>query len=170
MAEAEIARHVETAMSRWPLTGRDGDSSRRPHRAGRKHRAGADGIEPSAGGVRGGGIPDGLPENPRAVLEAKRHSSEEKIRIVLDGLRGEASIAELCRREGIAESLYYAWSKEFLEAGKRRLAGDTARAATSGEVKDLRREAQELKAVVAEQTLELRLLKKSMIADGGDEE
>src|SRR4051794_5298644 len=81
----------------------------------------------------------------------KRHSSEEKIRIVLDGLRGESSIAELCRREGIAEGLYYAWSKEFLEAGKRRLAGDTARAATSGEVKDLRREGQELKAVVAEQ-------------------
>jgi transposase len=80
------------------------------------------------------------------------------------------SIAELCRREGIAEGLYYAWSKEFLEAGKRRLAGDTARAATSGEVKALRREAQELKAVVAEQALELRLLKKSMIADGGDEE
>ena len=68
------------------------------------------------------------------------------------------------------EGLYYAWSKEFLEAGKRRLAGDTARAATSGEVKDLRRQAQELKAVVAEQALELRLLKKSMIADGGDEE
>ena len=64
----------------------------------------------------------------------KRHSSEEKIRIVLDGLQGECSIAELCRREGIAEGLYYAWSKEFLEAGKRRLAGDTARAATSGEV------------------------------------
>jgi transposase len=100
----------------------------------------------------------------------KRHSAEEKIRIVLDGLRGESSIAELCRREGIAESLYYAWSKEFLEAGKRRLAGDTARAATGGEVKDLRCEAQELKAVVAEQALELRLLKKSMIADGGDEE
>ena len=80
----------------------------------------------------------------------KRHSSEEKIRIVLDGLRGESSIAELCRREGIAEGLYYAWSKEFLEAGKRRLAGDTARAATSGEVKELRRQAQELKAVVAE--------------------
>ena len=99
----------------------------------------------------------------------KRYSAEEKIRIVLDGLRGETSIAELCRREGIAESLYYAWSKEFLEAGKRRLAGDTARAATSSEVKDLRREAQELKAVVAEQALELRLLKKSMIADGGDE-
>jgi len=100
----------------------------------------------------------------------KHYSSEEKIRIVLDGLRGESSIAELCRRESIAESLYYTWSKEFLEAGKRRLAGDTARAATSGEVKDLRREAQELKAVVAEQALELRLLKKSMIADGEDEE
>ena len=100
----------------------------------------------------------------------KQYSAEEKIRIVLDGLRGESSIAELCRREGIAEGLYYAWSKEFLEAGKRRLAGDTARAATSGEVKDLRREAQELKSVVAEQALELRLLKKSMIADGGDEE
>ena len=100
----------------------------------------------------------------------KRHSSEEKIRIVLDGLRGEFSIAELCRREGIAESLYYAWSKEFLEAGKKRLAGDTARAATNGEVKDLRREAEELKAVVAEQALELRLLKKSMIGDGGDDE
>ena len=98
----------------------------------------------------------------------KQYSAEEKIRIVLDGLRGEASIAELCRREGIAESLYYSWSKEFLEAGKRRLAGDTARAATSEEVKGLRREAQELKEVVAEQALELRLLKKSMIGDGGE--
>jgi transposase len=100
----------------------------------------------------------------------KLHSAEEKIRIVLDGLRGEYSIAELCRREGIAESLYYSWSKEFLEAGKRRLAGDTARAATSGEVKDLRREARALKEVIAEQALELRLLKKSMIGDGGTEE
>ena len=100
----------------------------------------------------------------------RHHSAEEKIRIVLDGLRGEHSIAELCRREGIAESLYYTWSKEFLEAGKRRLAGDTARAATTGEVKDLRRQAKELKEGVAEQALELRLLKKSMIADGGDEE
>jgi transposase len=89
---------------------------------------------------------------------------------VLDGLRGEHSIAELCRREGIVESLYYSWSKEFLEAGKRRLAGDTARAATTSEVKDLRREARELKEVVAEQALELRLLKKSLIADGGEEE
>ena len=101
----------------------------------------------------------------------RRHfSAEDKIRIVLDGLRGEYSIAELCRREGIAESLYYSWSKEFLEAGKRRLAGDTARAATSSEVTDLRREARALKEVVAEQALELRLLKKSMIADGGDGE
>jgi len=100
----------------------------------------------------------------------KHYSAEDKIRIVLDGLRGEYSIAELCRREGIAESLYYSWSKEFLEAGKRRLAGDTARAATSDEVKELRREAQELKEVVAEQALELRLLKKSMIADGGEGE
>jgi transposase len=99
----------------------------------------------------------------------KQYSAEEKIRIVLDGLRGEYSIAELCRREGIAESLYYSWSKEFLEAGKKRLAGDTARAATSDEVKGLRREAQELKEVVAEQALELRLLKKSMIGDGGED-
>ena len=100
----------------------------------------------------------------------KHYSAEEKIRIVLDGLRGEESIAELCRREGIAQSLYYNWSKEFLEAGKRRLAGDTSRSASSSEVKDLRRESRDLKEVVAEQALELRLLKKSMIADGGDEE
>ncbi|WP_088635667.1 IS3 family transposase [Phaeobacter sp. 22II1-1F12B] len=90
----------------------------------------------------------------------KQYSAEEKIRVVLDGLKGEDSIAELCRREGIAQSLYYSWSKEFLEAGKKRLAGDTARAATSSEVKDLRREARDLKEVVAEQALELRLLKK----------
>jgi transposase len=96
-------------------------------------------------------------------------SAEEKIRVVLEGLRGEESIAELCRREGIASSMYYGWSKEFLEAGKKRLAGDTARAATSDEVKDLRREAQALKEVVADLTLENRLLKKSMIGDGGDE-
>ena len=91
----------------------------------------------------------------------KHYSSEEKIRIVLEGLRGECSIAELCRREGIAESLYYSGSKEFLEAGKRRLAGDTARAATSSEVTELRREARQLKEVVVEQALALRLLKKT---------
>jgi transposase len=101
----------------------------------------------------------------------RRHfSAEDKIRIVLDGLRGEDSIAELCRKEGIAQSLYYSWSKEFMEAGKRRLAGDTARAATSDEVHDLRREAGALKEVVADLTLENRLLKKSMIADGEGEE
>ena len=98
----------------------------------------------------------------------KQYSAEEKIRIVLDGLRGEETIAELCRHEGIAQSLYYSWSKEFLEAGKKRLAGDTARAASTGEVKDLRREAQQLKEALAEQMLENRLLKKSMIADGED--
>ena len=98
----------------------------------------------------------------------KQHSAEEKIRVVLEGLRGEDSIAALCRREGIAESLYYAWSKEFLEAGKRRLAGDTARAATTDEVKALRQEARTLKEVVAEQALELRLLKKSMTGAGDD--
>jgi transposase len=101
----------------------------------------------------------------------RRHfSAEDKIRIVLDGLRGEDSIAELCRKEGIAQSLYYTWSKEFMEAGKRRLAGDTARAATTDEVKDLRRESRDLKECVADLTLENRLLKKSMLADGGGQE
>ena len=100
----------------------------------------------------------------------KQYGAEEKIRIVLEGPRGEESIAALCRREGIAESLYYNWSKEFLEAGKKRLAGDTTRAATSDEVKALRKQAGDLKEVVAEQALELRILKKSMIADGGDDE
>jgi transposase len=100
----------------------------------------------------------------------RRHfSAEDKIRIVLEGLRGDAGIAELCRKEGIAQSLYYTWSKEFMEAGKRRLAGDTTRAATTDEVKDLRREASALKECVADLTLENRLLKKSMIADGGDD-
>ena len=100
----------------------------------------------------------------------KHYSAEEKNRIVLAGLRGEESIASLCRQEGISESLYYSWSKEFLEAGKRRLAGDTARQATSPEVKDLRSESSALKEVVADLTLENRLLKKSMIGDGEDEE
>ena len=99
----------------------------------------------------------------------KQYSAEEKIRIVLEGLRGEESIAALCRREGIAESLYYSWSKEFLEAGKKRLAGDTARQANTGEVKDLRREMRDMKELVADLALENRLLKKSMIGDGGDD-
>ena len=89
----------------------------------------------------------------------RHYSAEDKIRIVLEGLRGEESIAELCRREGITSSMYSGWSKEFLEAGKKRLAGDTARAATSDEVKELRREASALKEVVADLTPENRLLK-----------
>ena len=100
----------------------------------------------------------------------RQYGAEEKIRIVLEGLRGEDSIAELCRREGINQNLYYRWSKDFLEAGKKRLAGDTAREATSDEVRHLRREALALKEAIADLTLDNRLLKKSMIADGGDEE
>ena len=100
----------------------------------------------------------------------KQYGAEEKIRIVLDGLRGEDSIAELCRREGIAQGLYYKWSKDFMEAGKKRLAGDIARETNTGEVTTLRREARELKEVVAEQTLKLRLLKKSMLGDGDESE
>lgn len=105
-------------------------------------------------------------EAEKAVKDIRRatrkvHSAEEKIRIVLTGLSGEESIAELCRREGIAQSLYYSWSKEFLEAGKKRLAGDTARQATSTEVKDLRAESMALKELVADLTLENRILKKT---------
>ena len=109
-----------------------------------------------------------VPDIRRATR--KHYSAEEKIRIVLEGLRGEDSIAELCRREGIAQNLYYRWSKDFLEAGKKRLAGDTARAATSDEVNDLRREAMALKEVVADLTLENRVLKKSVTGDGEDGE
>jgi len=100
----------------------------------------------------------------------KQYSAEEKIRIVLDGLRGEDSIAELCRKEGISQGVYYKWSKDFMEAGKKRLAGDIVRQANTSEVKSLRSEARYMKEVIAEQTLELRLLKKSMIGDGGDDE
>ena len=86
----------------------------------------------------------------------RKFSPEEKIRIVLEGLRGEQSVSELCRREGIASNLYYRWSKDFMEAGKKQLAGDTVREATSDEVKDLRSENRELKEVVAEITLKIR--------------
>ena len=114
-------------------------------------------------------------EAEKAVRDIRRatrkvHGAEEKIRIVLAGLRGEDSIAELCRREGIAQSLYYSWSKEFLEAGKKRLAGDTARHATSTEVRDLRAESLALKEVVADLTLENRILKKNTAGAGGDRE
>ena len=96
----------------------------------------------------------------------RKYSAEEKIRIVLEGLRGEDSIAELCRREGINPNLYYKWSKEFLEAGKARLTGDTKRQATSSEVTDLRQENEQLKQVVAELLLKNRVLKKSAL--GGE--
>ncbi len=99
----------------------------------------------------------------------RQYSAEEKIRIVLEGLRGEESIAELCRKEGINQNLYYRWSKEFLEAGKKRLAGDTAREASSEEVKGLRSEAVQLKEALAETLLENRLLKKSTYGAGGDD-
>jgi transposase len=99
----------------------------------------------------------------------RHYSAEEKIRIVLEGLRGEDSIAELCRREGINSNVYYRWSKEFLEAGKKRLSGDTAREATSDEVKQLRTEASALKETLAEMLMENRLLKKSVIGDGEDD-
>jgi len=119
-------------------------------------------------GEKSGPVKEPAEQVVKGIRRATRRqfTAEEKIRIVLSGLRGEDSIAELCRREGIMQNLYYRWSKEFLEAGKKRLAGDTARAATSDEVKDLRREAVALKEVVAELTLENRLLKKSVIGVG----
>ena len=112
----------------------------------------------------------GAEQTVRDIRRATRRkfSAEEKIRIVLDGLRGEDSISELCRREGLSESMYYKWSKEFMEAGKKRLSGDIVREASTDEVKGLRREARDLKECVADLTLENRLLKKSMIGDGED--
>ena len=112
--------------------------------------------------------PDSAEKTVRDIRRAtRRHwSAEEKIRIVLEGLRGESSIAELCRKERIVQSMYYGWSKEFLEAGKKRLAGDTAREATSEEVKQLRAEARQLKETLAEVLIENRLLKKSVLGDG----
>ena len=106
--------------------------------------------------------------SPEAVVREirrktrRKFSSEEKIRIVLEGLKGEDSIAEICRREGIVSNLYYRWSKDFLEAGKKRLQGDTVREATSTEVSDLRQENEQLKQLVVELSLKNRILKKSM--------
>ena len=114
--------------------------------------------------------------SPEKVVETirrktrRRFSAEETIRIVLEGLRGEESIATLCRKEGLAPNLYYRWSKEFLEAGKKRLVGDTTREATSTEVIALRQENARLKQVVAEIVLENRLLKKSVTAADSDDE
>ena len=98
----------------------------------------------------------------------RQYSAEEKIRIVLEGLRGEEGISALCRREGIAPNLYYSWSKEFLEAGKRRLMGDSKRQATSGEVLSLRKENDQLKELVADLSLKNQVLKKSLAGTGGD--
>lgn len=92
----------------------------------------------------------------------KKYSAEDKIRIVIEGLQGEASVAELCRKEGIAQSMYYKWSKEFLEAGKDRLAGNTKRQADSQAVTELRKEVEQLKYLVAELSLDNRRLKKSL--------
>jgi transposase len=100
----------------------------------------------------------------------RRFSAEEKVRIVLEGLRGEQSVAELCRREGLAPNLYYRWSKEFLEAGKKRLLGDTTREATAPEVKALRDENGRLKQVLAETVLENRLLKKNVTGSGSEDD
>ena len=99
----------------------------------------------------------------------KRYTAEEKIRIVLEGLRGEEGITELCRREGIHTNLYYKWSKEFLEAGKQRLVGDIKRQATSTEVTSLRRENQQLKELVADLSLKNIVLKKSLAGSALDE-
>ena len=110
-------------------------------------------------------------EAEKAVRDIRRatrrlHSAEEKVRIVIAGLRGEDSVAELCRKEGINQNLYYRWSKDFLEAGKKRLAGDTAREATSDEVNRLRAESHQLKELLAELMMENRLLKKSVLGNG----
>ena len=111
----------------------------------------------------------------KVVREIRRHtrrrfSAEEKIRIVLEGLRGEESIAALCRREGLAPNLYYRWSKACLEAGKKRLLGDTTREATSTEVQDLRREHSQLKQVVAEAVRENRVLKTNLVVSGAGDD
>ena len=110
-------------------------------------------------------------EAEKAVRDIRRatrrqYSAEEKVRIVIAGLRGEDSVAELCRKEGINQNLYYRWSKDFLEAGKKRLAGDTAREATGDEVKEIQAQAHQLKELVAELMIENRLLKKSVLGDG----
>ena len=114
---------------------------------------------------------DSAQKTVREIRRATRrqYSAEEKIRIVLEGLRGEQSIAELCRKEGINQNLYYRWSKDFMEAGKKRLAGDTAREASSDEVKSLRSESSQLKQMLAELMMENRVLKKSVLGDGEDD-
>ncbi len=113
-------------------------------------------------------------EAEKTVREIRRRtrrkfSSEEKIRIVIEGLRGEESVAALCRREGISPNLYYRWSKDFLEAGKKRLAGDTQREANTTEVGGLRRENTKLKELLAESMLEVHALKKSVLGSESED-
>lgn len=96
----------------------------------------------------------------------KRYSSEEKIRIIIEGMRGETTIAELCRREGISQANYYKWSKDFMEAGKKRLNGDTLREANTSEVDELKRQNFELKQLVAELSLDNREMKKNINGEG----
>jgi transposase len=98
----------------------------------------------------------------------KKYSSEDKIQIVIEGLRGDMTVVELCRKEGISQSLYYKWSKEFLEAGKQRLAGNTKRQADSGEVKGMRQENEQMKLLIAELSLKNRILKKSLLGLGDE--
>jgi transposase len=98
----------------------------------------------------------------------KKYSTEDRIRIVIEGLRGEMTVAELCRKEGISQSLYYKWSKEFLEAGKQRLTGNTKRQADGGEVKEMRQENEQMKLLIAELSLKNRILKKSLLGLGDE--
>ena len=110
----------------------------------------------------------GKPDQDSRRATRRRYSAGEKLRIVLNGLRGEESIAEMCRKEGINQNLYYRWSKEFIDAGKKRLARDTAGEATSNEVKALKTESSQLKEMLAELMMENRLLKKGILSDGED--
>ncbi len=114
---------------------------------------------------------DQKPSVESTVREIRRHSRkkysvEEKVRIVWEGLRGEVTIAELCRREGFRLNMYYKWSKDFLEAGKARLVGDMRREADSQEVNEMRSENDQLKALVAELSLKNRILTPALA--GGD--
>jgi transposase len=102
-------------------------------------------------------------------ITRRKYSSEEKIRIVIEGMRGEVSIAELCRKEGIAQNLYYRWSKDFMESGKKRLDGDTMREANTSEVQSLKKENAQLKEAVAELLLQNRIYKKSMSGEDSSE-
>jgi transposase len=113
-------------------------------------------------------------ENPETTVRKirrktrKKYSAEDKIRIVIEGLRGDMTVAELCRKEGISQSLYYRWSKEFLEAGKQRLAGNAKRQADSDEVKEMRQENEQMKLLIAELSLKNRVLKKSLLGLGDE--